>query len=197
MKLTWLLLAACSIAFGQRHELGFTLGRILSNDRGVVESKAGTALQVNYGRRVWANNVVALYGEVHFLASPLRDVKADLRATSATKDFASLYITPGLRLKFHPQGRIQPFVAVGGGYSLYEQSRLAANGSPNTAPRHSSGGALQYGGGVDVPLKPWLALRGDVRDFYTSNPLYNVAGLSGECQHNVAVSGGFVLRFGE
>ena len=197
MKLIGIFVSFALCASAQRQELGLTLGRILPTNRGAVESQAGTALQANYGYRVWGNSRVAVFGEVHFLASPLRDVKPDFRATGATKDYASLYLTPGVRVKFNPAGRVQPYVAVGGGYSLYEQSRLAANGSPNTAPRHVHGGVLQYGGGADIPLRRWLALRGEVRDFYTSNPAYAVFGVDGDRQHNVVAGGGFVLRFGE
>jgi hypothetical protein len=35
------------------------------------------------------------YGEVNFLASPLRDVSSSI--TSATKNFASLYVTSGVK----------------------------------------------------------------------------------------------------
>jgi hypothetical protein len=42
-----------------------------------------TGLQVNYGRRFLDGNKLALYGEINFLASPLRDVSSSV--TSATQ----------------------------------------------------------------------------------------------------------------
>ena len=73
------------------------------------------AFQVNYGRRFFTNNKVALYGEINFLASPLRNVSSSV--TTATRDFSSLYLTPGIRAKFLPASRVSPYVLVGGGYA--------------------------------------------------------------------------------
>jgi opacity protein-like surface antigen len=183
-----------SQAFAQTHELGFTIGRLGESDRGAVRSGSGVALQFNYGYRLWANSLASVSGEVHMLASPLRGV---IGPVASTKDYASLYLTPGLRVKFNPDGRIQPYVVGGGGYALYEQSVLNTGGEPNAAPRHVHKGAWVYGGGADVVVRRWLALRFEVRDFVTGNPAYFAADLASGRQHNVVVGGGFVLRFGE
>jgi hypothetical protein len=63
-------------------------------------------LQINYGSRVLDGEKIALYGEVNFLASPLRDVSSGL--TSVTANVASLYVTPGIRLKVLPRSRYLP-----------------------------------------------------------------------------------------
>ena len=93
-----------------KNELGFTLGGIPSLSRSTSQESldpgAGTAFGVNYGRRFVSGNKVALYGELNFLASPLRDVSSN--NGSATKNFASLYVTPGVRLKFFPRSAISP-----------------------------------------------------------------------------------------
>jgi opacity protein-like surface antigen len=128
------------------------------------------------------------------LASAQRQVTGSSGLT--TRDYASFYLTPGIRVKFHPQGRIQPFAAIGGGLAWYENSVLTLNGAANNAPRELFRGAFTFGGGADVPLRRWLALRAEVRDFYTGNPGYNVA-VSGSGQHNVTAGGGFVLFFGK
>jgi len=197
MKLTILITVLCGMAaqaFGQKHELGFTLGRLLETDRGVVLSKTGTALQVNYGYRFWGNSAVAISGEVHMLASPQRLVAGP--ATSSG-DYASLYLTPGIRLKLNPKGRVQPYGVIGAGYALYEHSTLTVGGLPNPAPRHTHEGAVVYGGGVDVPVLRWLALRAEVRDFYTGSPDLSATLFNSSRQHNVVAGGGFVLRFGD
>ena len=196
MKHTLLLTLLCGLAaqaFGQKHELGFTLGRVLENDRGTIRAQTGTGLQVNYGYRFWGNSALAVSGEIHMLASPQRLVSG---ATTATRDFASLYLTPGIRLKTNPVGRVQPYGIVGGGYALYEHSTTTLAGATNPAPRHISRAALMYGGGFDVTVLRWLAIRGEVRDFYTGNPAYNHL-IPGGGQHNVVAGGGFVLRFGD
>jgi opacity protein-like surface antigen len=182
-----------SSAFAQRQELGLTLGALFETDRGGgLTSGAGTGFQANYGFRLAGGDKAALFLETHFLASPLREVET--RDSSATANYASLYVTPGLRIKFAPNARISPYVAVGGGLAWYEQSREQVGGGPNSAPRNIYRGAFQFGGGVDVKVWRFLSLRAEVRDFYTGSPAYNVAEVRGG-QHNVVAGGGFSLRF--
>ena len=189
MKTVFLLCCLALQAFAQKHELGFTLGRLRGTDRGGGD----TALQANYGYRLWSNAALALSGEIQMLASPLREVTGP---ANSTRDYSSLYVTPGIRVKLNPDGRVQPYGAIGGGYALYEQSTTTLAGAPNSAPRHIGRGALMYGAGADVPVLRWLAIRGEVRDFYTGNPAYNRP-VVGSGQHNLVAGGGFVLRFGK
>jgi opacity protein-like surface antigen len=192
--LAWILLIVAAPLWAQKHELALTMGST-ANDLKTnlnVRASSGRALQMNYGYRFWGNDAVAVSGEFHFLANPLREVTG---GSTLTRDFASLYLTPGIRVKLNPNGRIQPFGSIGGGYALYEQSTQTIGGAPNPAPRHINRGAFTYGGGVDVKVFGWLALRGDVRDFYTGRPALNLAALNGG-QHNIVASGGFVLRWG-
>ena len=130
-------------------------------------------------------------GEVHFLANPQRTVTS---LPTATRDVASLFLTPGIRVKFLPDARISPYATIGGGLGVYEHSTTLINGRPNPAPRIVNRGTFTFGGGVDFKVKSWLALRGEVRDFYSGIPVYNVPSVSGR-QHNIVVSGGFVIRF--
>ena len=178
-----------------RNELAFGLGGIPAlsrSDSTRVEAGSGVAFQVNYGRRLVGSRNVALYGEVNFVASPLRDVTTSL--SSATLDFASLYITPGVRVKFLPASRLSPYVAVGGGYADYEQSTKQIDGRPNTAPRELARGVFDFGAGFDVRVWRFLSLRGEARDFYSGSPNYNLAGISGG-QHNVVATGAVVVRW--
>ena len=54
--------------------------------------------------------------------------------------------------------------------------------------------SFDFGGGVDVRVWRWVALRGEARDFYSGSPDYNAAPLSGG-QHNVFAGGAIVLRW--
>jgi opacity protein-like surface antigen len=178
-----------------KNELAFGLSGLPSlsrSDAPSLNAGAGVGLQVNYGRRFLEGNKFALYGEVNFLASPLREVSSSV--TSATKNFASLYITPGVRLKVLPKSRISPYFAIGGGYADYEQSTTEINGQPNPASRQLARGVFDFGAGVDVHVWRWVALRGEARDFYTGSPNYNLASISGG-QHNVVAGGAIVLRW--
>jgi len=189
MRLSLLFFAALNV-YAQGSELALTLGRILPRHRGELDLQSGLALQANYGKRVWAGRGLALFGEAHLLASPLREVAT--ANPRAARDFASFYLMPGLRVQFGPERRLRPFVAGGFGYAQYHSSELLQNGaaSPVRDRQHTWGG--NFGGGVDVQVLRWLAVRGEVRDFVTPTPRLNTP-LTGT-QHNVQVSGGFVIR---
>ena len=126
------------------------------------------------------------------MASPLRDVSTSV--TTATRDFASLYVTPGIRVKFLPASRISPYAVVGGGYGDYEASAALFNGRPNPVSRQLARGVFDFGAGVDVRVWRFIALRGEARDFFTGSPDYNIATISGG-QHNVVATGAIVLRW--
>lgn len=194
-------LPATTLLYGEeqeaaKNELAFGLGGLTSISRSTTQDRLdlgpGVGLQVNYGRRIVKGKNVALYGEVHFLASPLRDVSSNL--TSTTRDIASLYVTPGMRVKFFPSSRVSPYLAAGWGLGLYEQSTTQLDGRSNSASRELVHGAFDFGGGVDVHVWRFLALRGEARDFYTGTPGYNVSTIAGG-QHNVVIGGAFVVRW--
>lgn len=179
-----------------KNELAFQLGGLAGLSRATSNGKLdlgpGVALQSNYGRRFKEWGQAALYGEVHFLASPLREVSTS--TSTATRDVASLFIAPGVRVKFAPRRAISPYAATGFGPAWYEQSTMQLNGAPNTAPRETVRAAFNFGGGVDVRVWRWLAMRGEVRDFYTGSPAYNVSSVRGG-QHNVVAGAAFVVRW--
>jgi opacity protein-like surface antigen len=178
-----------------KNELAFGLGGIPTlsrSDSPSLDAGSGVAFQVNYGRRILGGDKWALYGEINFLASPLREVSSSV--TTATHDFASLYLTPGIRVKFRPSSRISPYAVVGGGYADYEQSFTRIDGRPNQASRQLARGVFDFGAGIDVRVWRFVALRGEARDFYTGAPDYNIASIPGG-QHNVVATGGFVLRW--
>jgi opacity protein-like surface antigen len=184
-------------ALAQRHEVGLTLGAINAKAKdtpsGPLDIGTGVAFQANYGYRFFGTRKIGLSGEVHFLASPLQEIQSSNR--TATRDYASLYVIPGIRLKFAPTARVSPYGAIGGGYALFEQSVKRLDGSPNAAPRFNNRGALAFGGGVDVRVWRFVAARGEVRDFYSGNPAFNIP-INGGGLHNIVAGGGLVLRLG-
>ena len=182
----------------QSQELTFSLGGISGQTRTLRGSPTGTAqiaadrtLGVNYGHHLVGTRVAALYGEIEFVAIPNRGV------TSATavvaQNYASLYVTPGVRLKLFPRRRFSPWGAIGGGYALYQESNQLSDGQ-NTTNKFLNRGVFDYGGGVDYRLFRLIGLRGEVRDFLSGNPNLN-ARPTLSTQHNVVASGGIILRF--
>jgi len=187
---------AIQLANAQQHEIGLTLGALTGGDRrgpqGRISPGNGVAFQANYGYHLIEIGKAALFAEVHFLASPLRELASS--NSLATRDFASLYVVPGLRVKFLQRSAWSPYVAVGGGYALYEQSLKRIDGSPNPAPRYIHRGVFGFGGGADFKLWRFIGGRLEVRDFYSGNPAFNIPVSGG--QHNVVAGGGFTLNFG-
>lgn len=198
--ITAALLSALNVARAQeggpKHEVGLTLGGLLSQQRTggstSLELGSGVALQANYGYRLWGGTKAALYGEVHLLANPQRQVSSTNQ--TLTRDVATLFITPGIRLKFRPGGSIAPYVVAGGGWADYEQSTTTLAGAPNPAPRTVNHGVFDYGGGVDFKFWRFVGLRAEIRDFYAGAPAYNSPAFKGG-QHNVVAGGGLVLKF--
>lgn len=190
-------LATQQIAIAQRHEIGLTLGAITgatrSSPQGSLDFGTGIALQANYGYVLRHGRKVDLLGEVHFLANPLREIASANRL--ATHDVATLYVVPGVRVKFRPAARIAPYLAIGGGWALYEQSLKQIDGSPNPAPRFTNRGAIGFGGGADFHIWRYIGGRWEIRDFYSGNPSFNTP-VVGSGQHNLVVGGGFVLHLG-
>jgi len=202
VKLTITLVVSLSfgIATAQevapRHEIGFTLGGLFGSQRSGGATRldlgSGVALQANYGYRLVGNEKAALYGEVHFLANPLRQVNSTDQ--TLTRDASAIFLTPGVRLKLFPDRAVAPYLAVGGGWAVYEQSTNTLNGNPNPASRLVNHGAFDYGGGVDFKFWRFVGLRAEIRDFYAGGPSYNTRAIQGG-QHNVVAGGGLVLKF--
>lgn len=181
----------------QQHEVGLMLGRASAQSKGApagtLDIGGGTALQANYGYRFVRMSKAEVWGEAHFLSTPLQQIDSINRTT--TRDYASLYVIPGIRVKFAPGARVSPYAAIGGGYALFEQSLEQIDGSPNPAPRFTHRGALAFGGGLDVRIWRFLSARWEVRDFYSGNPSFNTP-VAGSGLHNLVVGGGIALRLG-
>ncbi|MBI2689831.1 MAG: hypothetical protein HYX27_26290 [Acidobacteria bacterium] len=188
MRLPYLLLLTTLSLAAQNQELGLLLGNL----RGIDSPKlgSGTALQANYAIRLASAGPLKVFGGVNFLANPQRKV------TSANpvviRDVATIYLTPELKVKLGER-RLQPYAFLGAGLAVYEHSNLTTGGSPNPGPRTTNTGTFTYGGGADVRVIRWFALRGELRDNYSGAPVYNIP--AGK-QHNVSITGGFVLRWG-
>lgn len=179
-----------------RHEVGLSLGGLFSKQRTAnatrLELGPGIAFQTNYGYRLTSGEKAALYGEVHFLASPLREVSST--NGNLTRDAATIFLTPGLRVRFLNSRPVSPWVAAGAGWAVYEQSTSTVSGAANPASRVVNHAALNYGAGADVRFWRFIGLRAEIRDFYAGGPSYNTTAIRGG-QHNVVAGAGLVLRF--
>ena len=138
---------------------------------------------------------VAIDGGVDFLASPF-DVKLSPQSQNSIDQYAVIFLTPHIRVKFHPDGVFSPWLSFGGGYARFLEK------APTAAPSFKPGtntGTFLFGGGVDTRtvirvLKIPIGFRVEVRDFYSGLPNYNQK-VTGNLQNNLAFTGGLLIRF--
>ena len=110
--------------------------------------------------------------------------------------YAYVFLTPHVRVKFFPEGALSPWLSFGAGYARFLEKR------PENAPSFIPGtntGTLLLGGGVDTRtlirvLRVPIGLRAEVRDFYSGSPNYNQT-VRGDLQHNVVFTGGLLIKF--
>jgi hypothetical protein len=180
-----------------KNEVGLLLGgSIVPTSTSNLGIDSGLAYQATYAYRFTGSDGLGWGFEVPFVALPSQDVQS--ASSVSPRNYASIFITPGVRVTFMPGSSISPWASIGGGYARFAESTTLVTGAQNPLKTGTNKGALQFGGGVDFKtpfriLVP-LVLRGEVRDFYTGQPRLNIV-RSKSGQHNVIVSGGFVLRF--
>ena len=192
----------------QKNEVGLVIGATASPSVGLASGgnfvtpqqnlTFGTslALGAEYDRRLNSGRT-AFYVGVDFLASPL-DVKLNQPPATTSPEFAYIFLTPHVRVKFNADGFLKPWLSFGGGYA-----RLTPFGQPlstNAADlkgTHNTGN-LEFGGGIDTaPLvhvfRIPIGVRLEVRDFYSGTPNFN-APLDGRL-NTLAYTGGLLLKF--
>ena len=156
-----LVLSAGRAHGDDRIDVGLLLGSTRATDEGtVLRFDRALTYQATLAWRIWRTDHAAVAIEVPFLASPAFSVAT--LGNSLPKEYASLYLTPGLRVTWPVRGAVSAFAAGGAGYARYSESRLRRDGGPNPNQEDTNTGALQFGGGLDV--RGWFAARLPRRD---------------------------------
>lgn len=165
----------------EKNEIGLVFGGTVTRGRsfspgttGMASFNSSLALGAEYDRGVFDRGRVAVYSGIDFLASPL-DVKRSNPPPDVIGQYAYVFLTPHVRVKFRPHGSLSPWLLVGGGYARFRESRPAA--VPSFATGTNTGTAV-FGGGIDSrPIvrvfKIPIGFRVEVRDFYSGSPNYN------------------------
>ena len=144
-------------------------GTVLPNREITFDSSL--TLGAEYDRGFILRQRFAIDGGVDFLASPF-DVKVSQQSQNAIGQYAIIFLTPHVRVKFHPTGAFSPWLSFGGGYARFLEK------APTAAPSFKPGtntGTFVFGGGVDTRtvvqvLKIPIGFRIEVRDFYSGPP---------------------------
>jgi hypothetical protein len=152
-------------------------------------------LGAEYDREFVGRQKFVIDGGIDFLASPF-DVKLSQKAQNAIGEYAFIFLTPHVRVKFHPDGAFSPWLSFGGGYARFLESVPPAASSFR---RGTNTGTLVFGGGIDTRtvvhvLKIPIGFRIEVRDFYSGLPNYNQK-VTAHLQNNLAFNGGLLIRF--
>jgi len=185
----------------EKDEIGLVIGATVTSGRNFASGSApasfdsSLALGAEYDHRVLSGHRVALYGGVDFLASPL-DVKVGNPAADVIGQYAYVFLTPHVRVKFNPEGGLSPWLSFGGGYVRFLEKK--PTDGPSFVPGTNTG-TFVFGGGVDTRtvlqvFRIPIGFRAEVRDFYSGSPNYNQP-VRGSLQNNVVFTGGLLIKF--
>jgi hypothetical protein len=183
-KAVLIVLLLSSVSYAQKVDLAVLGGGQISfNPNSNIGT--GAVIQGNAGVRFLSLPMLQLYAEVPITAS--FGINSNLPAAVASREFRTLFVTPGIRAKISPPlSPVQPFLTVGGGWARYSPESGSGLNENTT-------NVFQFGGGSDFKIAPFLSLRTEVRDYYTGAP--NIAVGFTERQHNVTAMAGLVVRF--
>jgi len=197
-----LALLTLSLAMGakaQKNEASFLVGGLKTGSRGITDAAAGsidsgasTAYEINVATRLLNARLVSLYFEFPLIVAPNTDLTSS--NVLVPKNYSSIFFTPGLKLKAWTMSPISPYVVLGIGLGHFNSSGTLLSGQPNPGSKATTKFVYDVGGGIDLRLIPFVALRGEIRDLISGNPSFSVP-VSGDRQHNVLFAGGVVLRF--
>jgi hypothetical protein len=194
----FLVCASTVAAFAQENEIAVLVGGLKTGDKGLQSTQTikaafdgAVSYEINYANRILDGQLASLHWELLIAGAPKTNVKStDLLLP---RNYSSIFFTPGLKVKLFPGG-ISPYAAAGLGLGRFSASDTNLNGQPNTGDRKNTTWVFNYGGGVDIPIFPHIALRGEVRDFIAGTPKLN-SRLFEKREHNIFVGGGVVVRF--
>jgi hypothetical protein len=174
----------------EKNEVGLVIGATITPARNFSTGTASSAsfnpslvLGAEYDRRFFGGERIGLSGGLDFVASPL-DVKISNPPPALIGQYAYIFLTPHVRLKFNPRGSLSPWVLLGGGYARFLEKRPTA--VPSFVP------------GTRTILRVFhipIGFRAEVRDFYSGSPNYSQP-VKGDLQHNVVFTGGLLIKFG-
>ena len=183
-----------------KNEVGLVIGATTTPNQtlsqgGSLSFNASLALGTEYDRHLATAKRLAIYGGVDFLASPL-DVKLSQPLPGVSPEYAYVFLTPHVRVKFNPAGAIAPWLSFGVGYARFRET--TPSGSTSFQPGTNTG-TFEFGGGIDTRnvvrlLRIPIGFRFEVRDFYSGVPNYNRQ-IDASRQNNVAFTGGLLIRF--
>jgi len=183
-----------SATLAQNHELAVTFGGQIPVNAS-FDIDPGFAIQGSYAGRLLHVPLASIYFEFPVVVGLKNEGLLPSFSGLERREYSSLFIAPGLKLKLAPEFPVSPYFTLGGGLARF---KLDATANSPEQTRNTS--VIQFGAGLDMKIAPFISLRGEVRDFYSGSLLEGPAALPGGGsiagrQHNIVPSAGLVLRF--
>ncbi len=193
---TGLLVLLLSIAIGvpacaQNSDLGFLVGVSPSRSQstianGSIYGSTDANVQIDYSVQLRETAVGAFYLELPLAAVIHESGRIGPNITSVDRNI--IFFTPGVRWKLWVHSRISFYAALGGGLASFGSSISTIGPNISEVSTRSTGGAMDFGGGIDFRLTRLLSIRCEGRDYVTGN---NAGGFSGRNHAALDVGVGF------
>ena len=183
------------IAVAQRNELAVTIGGKFTPTGG-FNIDPSFAIEGSYAGRLIHVPLAGLYFELP-VAAGLKSSSSNPNSCEAIVSplcngtsftTSALFVAPGVKLKLGPELPVSPYFTVGGGLAHFRGGDNIGNITTNNT------NTVQFGGGMDFKMAPFISFRGEVRDFYSDIAFTRVIGRNTR-QHNIFTTAGIVLRF--
>jgi hypothetical protein len=167
-------------ASAQSNDISAGLGRTFISDQGVpgiiandtnIHFGDGFSYTVNYSRRFIDAGFASMALEIPFVHDPTAEL--NFATNIVPKSFSAYYLTPSLRINLAPHFAFSPWISGGAGFAHFSPSSELLFGGPSGA-KSTTTSAIQLGVGLDVHLIGPIKLRGELRDFFTGEPDFNV-----------------------
>lgn len=185
------LVLGCALsAFAQKNEIAVTAGGYFPTGTS-IDIVPAAVIEGSYARRILGVPLASLYVEVPVAKT------FDIGLFSNAANFSALFVAPGVKLKVAPGFFVSPWLAIGGGVAHFSAS-TNITGSHLSAT--SNTGVVDFGGGIDMKIAPFVSFRVEARDYYSGSlstllPVALPVSILPGRQNNLLATGGFVIRF--
>jgi hypothetical protein len=181
LSLLWVIPSA---SFAQSNELAVTVGGYAPTSV-QTDVHAAAIVEGSFAHRIFHAPLAGVYIEVPVARS------FDVGLSALEGNYTATFVTPGLKLKLAPEFPVSPFFVAGIGVAHFSAKGTLTGSSVD---RSDTSAAVDFGGGLDAKVFPFVSLRGEVRYFNTGGLGFAVPFISGR-QSNIMGTAGIVIRF--
>jgi opacity protein-like surface antigen len=138
-----------------------------------------------YAHRVFGVPFVSVYVEVPVART------FDVGLSALQGNYTATFVVPGVKLKLAPEFPVSPYFFAGVGVAHFSANGTLAG---STVDRSSTSAAVDFGGGLDMKILPFVSIRGELRNVNSGGVGFALPIELGR-QNNIMATGGLVFRF--